>query len=78
MKFAGKVYTSNKEILLGNICANSFVALKRRASTLCNGYYSAVDTMVLHRVNDEEVNSLTFTRINRKSPDNRIIRGQWK
>ena len=76
MKFAGKVYSG--DILLGNICADSITSLKRKASRKCNGYFQEFDTMVLHRANNKEVNNLTLVRVNRKSPNNTIIKGQWK
>lgn len=75
MKFAGKVYSGN--LFLGSICANSMSALKRNASRKCNEHFQAIDKMVLHRANDKDIKDLTFTRINRKSPNNTIIRGQW-
>lgn len=76
MKFAGKVYSG--DILLGNICADSMTSLKKIASRKCNRYFKSIDTMVLHQANNKEVNNLTLVRVNRKSPNNTIIRGQWK
>lgn len=75
MKFAGKVYCGN--MFVGHICANSFTALKRVASRKCNNYFHAVDTMILHRINDNEEKELKFTRINRLAPNNTVVRGQW-
>lgn len=75
MKFAGKVYSD--DILVGNISANNMTELKRKASTLCNRYCRAIDTMILHRVNDEEVDGIKFLRINKLSPNNEIVRGKW-
>jgi len=76
MKYAGKVFSS--DIFVGNVCANSMTSLKRRASTLCNRYYRAVDTMILHRADDKEVDELKFVRRNRLSPNNQVIRGIWQ
>lgn len=76
MKYAGKLYSD--DILVGHICANSFVALKRIASRKCNKYFRAIDTMVLHRADDKEVEKHTFIRINQLAPDNTIVRGQWR
>ena len=76
MRYAGKVYCADS--LVGHICANSMTALKRKASTLCNRDYHVIDTMMLHRANDEEVDSIKFTRVNKLSPDNRVIRGVWR
>lgn len=75
MRFSGKVYSG--DLFLGNICADSMPVLKRNASRKCNGHFQAIDTMVLYRANDKEIDGLTFTRVNRKSPNNTIIRGQW-
>lgn len=75
MRYAGKVYAG--DLFLGNVCANSMPVLKRNASRKCNGYFQAIDTMILHRADDKEIDGLTFTRINRKIPNNTIIRGEW-
>lgn len=77
MKFAGKVYSGDR--LLGHVCADSLTTIKRMASQKCNGYNQAIDKMVLHRFDDKEYNpGVTFTRFNRISPNNTVIRGQWK
>lgn len=75
MKFAGKLYAGN--LFLGHVCANSLHVLKRIASQKCNRYFMAFDKMILHRADDKEVDELSFTRINRLSPDNTVIRGTW-
>ncbi|MBQ2397132.1 MAG: hypothetical protein II304_08895 [Bacteroidales bacterium] len=75
MKFAGKLYSGN--LFLGVVCADSISALKRNASRKCNGYFQVMDKIVLHRANDKEVDGLTLTRVNNKSPNNMIVRGQW-
>lgn len=75
--FAGEVYVSG--ILVGFICANSFSSLKRKASAMCNKRCGGVDRMVLHRVNGKDVDDkVTFTRTNKLSPHNEVIRGEWK
>lgn len=76
MKFAGKVYS--RDIFCGDVCANDLPTLKRKASRMCNGYFSAYDTMVLHRINGEENGTVTFARINKLSPNNTVVRGQWR
>lgn len=75
MKFAGKIYSG--DLFLGDVCANSFKALKRNASRKCNNHFMPVDTMVLHRANDKEVKEVKFVRVNRICPNNTIIRGCW-
>lgn len=70
-----KLYTGDK--FIGKIVAKSLTALKRMASRKCNGYFQSIDTMVLHGANDKEIDGLMFTRINRKIPNNTIIRGEW-
>lgn len=75
--FAGEVYVSG--ILVGFICASSLSSLKRRASAMCNKRCGVVDRMVLHRVNGKDVDDkVTFTRINKLSPNKEVIRGEWK
>ena len=77
MKFAAKVYAG--DIYLGKVSANSFPALKRLASRKCNNYYHTVDTMAVYRANDEDTeNEIRFTRINRKAPNNTVVRGCWQ
>lgn len=77
MKFAAKVYAG--DIYLGKVSANSFPVLKRLASRKCNNYFKAIDTMTVYRVNDEDAeNEIRFTRINRKAPNNTIVRGCWQ
>lgn len=76
MNYAGKVYVSG--VLMGDVCANTFTALKRKASILCNKRYGVIDEMKLHRANGKDFDKLIIlTRYNKLSPDNRIIRGQW-
>lgn len=77
MKFAAKVYAG--DIYLGKVSANSFPALKRLASRKCNNYYHAVDTMAVYRANDEGTeNEIRFTRRNRLTPNNTVVRGCWQ
>ena len=77
MKFAAKVYAG--DIYLGKVSANSFPALKRLASRKCSNYYHAVDTMAVCRANDEDTEKeIRFTRINRKAPNNTVVRGCWQ
>lgn len=77
MNFAAKVYAGG--IYIGKISANSFPAIKRLASGKCNDYHQAIDTMIVYRANDEDTDQeIRFTRLNRKAPNNTIVRGCWK
>lgn len=77
MKFAAKVYAG--DIYVGKVSADTFPVLKKLASGKCNNYFKAVDTMVVYRANDEDMDQeIRFTRINRKTPNNNIVRGHWK
>ena len=75
MKFAAELYT--RDIFLGKIASNTLRGIKQIASRKCNGYYSAYDTLRFYRINNEE-RLATFTRINKKAPNNTIQRGEWK
>ena len=74
-QFVGIVYSG--DVFLGTVQADSMVALKRKASLKCNGYFNVFDTMIVHRANNKEIDGLKFTRVNRKCPNNTIIRGKW-
>lgn len=77
MKFAAKVYAG--DIYVGKVSANSFPALKRLASGKCNNYFQVIDTMTVYRANDDDTEKeIRFTRINRKAPNNTIVRGCWR
>ena len=77
MTLAAKVYAG--DIYVGKVSANSFPALKRLASRKCNNYYHAVDTMSVYRANDEDTeNEIRFTRRNRLTPNNAVVRGCWQ
>ena len=71
-----KLYSGGKYI--GEVSAKSFPALKRTASQKCNDYFNTVDEMVLTNAKPDCQVELKFTRINRKSPNNTIERGQWR
>ena len=73
--FAGGVYSGG--VLRGFIYGNSMTEIKRKASKLCNSYYHVIDEIKLHRCNNTENGVITFTRMNKKSPDNCIVRGKW-
>ena len=64
----------------GTTWADSFSQLKRKASRIANNHYSTLDKMeVSHRDPDTRKEIVTtFYRINRKTPNNEIKRGQWK
>ena len=77
MKFAAEVYAG--DIYVGKISANSFPALKRLASGKCNNYFHVIDTMAVYRFNDVDTDkAIRFTRVNRKAPNNTMIRGCWR
>lgn len=77
MKFAARVYAG--DVYIGKVSANTFPAIKRLASEKCNNYSKVVDTMVIYRANDEDTDQeIRFTRLNRKAPNNTIVRGRWK
>lgn len=77
MRFICKVYSGQK--FLTEIKATSIQTLKRQASTICNNYFNTLDEMkIVVAEGDCVTNSLTLMRVNRKSPDNTIIRGEWK
>ena len=76
MEYAGKVYS--RDIFVGCVCANNITTLKRKASILCNNYYSNIDTMILHKADGKEIGELKFTRINKLSPNNEVVRGEWQ
>ena len=77
MKFAAKVYAGG--IYVGKVSANSFPTLKRLASGKCNNYFQVIDTMAVYRANDEDTEKeIRFTRINRKAPNNTVVRGCWQ
>lgn len=76
MKFAGKLYAGSS--FLGVISSDTLTGLKRTASKKCNNHYAVMDNLFLFRINDREDQCVTLSRINKKSPDNRIVRGIWK
>lgn len=74
-KFYGTIYNRT-------ITTNTLSDLKRKASRIANGYFSAVDKMDVVAYHDsrkyENLEKFTFLRINKKSPNNTIIYGQWR
>lgn len=71
--FEAKVYSG--DIYLGWVKANDMSVLKRKASTLCNRYNKAIDTMFV-TINGKK-QEIRYTRRNKLSPDNKVIRGTW-
>lgn len=63
------------------IKGKTFSLLKRAATIAANAAYNSIDTMVVWNDIDGVLTGrdkgMSFSRINRKSPDNRIIRGRW-
>lgn len=76
MKFAGKVYAG--DLYLGDINANCMTGLKQKASLLCNQHKKPTDTMLVYHANWMDIDEVKYTRINKLSPDNRIVRGSWR
>ena len=54
------------------IYADSMTTLKQQASRKANNDFFDIDTMILKN------SSITYHRINKKSPGNNIVRGIWK
>lgn len=68
-----KVYTDN--ILIAEFATSNITQAKRKASKLCNNYNNVIDTLLIDIGN---WHTARFVRINKKSPDNMIVRGKWK
>lgn len=76
MPFQGFLYAG--AVYLGFISANTMPAIKREASRLCNQHFAGIDKLVLVRANNKDLESrITYQRINKKTPDNTIVRGRW-
>lgn len=54
--------------------ADTLPDLKRKASIVANPYWNSVDEMVV----PIQGRNIKFTRINKKSPNGRIVFGEWK
>jgi hypothetical protein len=75
--YEAKVYSG--KIFVGYMKAKSMSALKRMASRKCNNYYSTVDSMFVHTLEDGlEYGGVHFYRMNIKAPNNTIVRGMWR
>lgn len=75
-QYKGKVYSGGKFIT--RITGKNATELKRKASRICNKYYNTVDIMIVRVCRDEEiVGGITLARMNRKSPNNELVRGKW-
>lgn len=59
------------------ITAKTFSQIKRLASRKANKNYNIIDTLYIIDFPGVD-HPLTCTRINRKAPNNTIIRGKWK
>jgi len=76
-QYKGKVFSGGK--IVADITGKNITELKRKASRICNNYYNVVDGLVLRRYNDQEIiGGITFTRVNKISPNNEIKRGKWR
>ena len=58
------------------IQAHTMTALKRKATMIANGFFNPADEMQVCFGPDNKM--LTYTRVNRKAPNNTICRGQWR
>ena len=61
--------------------AESLTQLKKNASRITNRYFSTLDKMEISFSDPKNSNrdiTLGYDRINRKAPNNTIVRGQWK
>lgn len=76
MKFAARVYSG--DLFLGSISSNSMKGLKSHASSLCNHYNKPIDTLIVYHADFVDIDEVKYTRINKVSPNNEIIRGTWK
>ncbi len=56
--------------------AHTITSLKRKATMVANEFFNPIDEMQV--CYGPENMTLTYTRVNRKTPDNTIRRGQWK
>ena len=74
--YLGKVYSESQ--IIGMISATSITNLKRKASQLCNYYNSVIDNMnVIIYEDDDIIGIVDMSRFNKKSPNNKIVRGKW-
>ena len=76
MTYICKVYSGSK--FLQELRGSSLPDLKRRATVLCDEHYNITDELRVSEVESECIlHSCKFTRINKKYPDNIIVRGKW-
>ena len=76
MKFAAKVYSG--DVYLGKISSETMQGLKCRASSMCNNYNKPVDSLIVYHANSVDIDEVKYTRINKLSPNNEVIRGKWR
>ena len=73
-----KAHVFSNGCLIKTISADTITELKRQASIICNQINSVCDEMVvIDRPGTLEI-EYRFYRINKKSPDDRIIYGVWR
>lgn len=58
------------------IHANTLTGLKRKATTIANGYCNAIDEMMVNH--PQIIGGVKLTRFNKVCPNNTIVRGQWR
>lgn len=82
MKFEADIYTGSGSAkhFVQTINADTLATLKQKASRICNHYFSSYDQMhvVVYNSGGEIERETTFSRINKKQPNNTIIWGQWR
>lgn len=81
MKYPNKLYKYHGVVnhnVYCNVFANNFSTLKRLASEHANAIcYRVIDEMDVYDMKSSE-KLCSMTRINKKFPNNTMIRGQWK
>lgn len=75
MKFEGRVYCG--DIPAGTVSSDTLAGLKRAASKKANSNFKAVDLLIVHHALGEDIEPVTFQRLNKLSPNNPIRRGRW-
>lgn len=63
--------------IAGNVYANSFRDLKRKASETANGYFQSVDIMKVWSNENADTPIFTLYRRNSKAPNGDFKPGKW-
>lgn len=76
LRFVAKVYSGDK--FVGVIHEETYKDCIRKATKLCNDHYNSVDRMYLgYYDGDDFIGEIYLFRINKKFPNNTIVRGKW-